>query len=69
MTVRRLRKNQRGPWCSYEEEGVKVRAVHRGCGFTKFACSSCLEKLVADDDKQSSVDDFSDAEFSLPKFI
>ena len=43
MTVRKLRKKQKGPWCSYCED--KTRAVYRGCGFTKFSCSDCLEKL------------------------
>jgi hypothetical protein len=48
MTVKRLKKEQRGPWCSYC--GGKVqRAVHRGCGFRKFSCSDHLSNLTADD--------------------
>jgi hypothetical protein len=47
MTVRRLRKKQKGPWCSYCE--VKTRAVYRGCGFTKFSCFGHLDNLQEDD--------------------
>lgn len=48
MTVRRLKKAQRGPWCSYCDVDRK-RAVHRGLGFRKFACSEHLPVLTAED--------------------
>ena len=47
MTVRPLKKKQKGPWCSYCE--VKTRAVYRGCFFTKFSCSEHLKNLQEDD--------------------
>lgn len=64
MTVRRLRAKQRGPWCSYCQE--KVRAVHRGCGFRKFACSKHFEDLHSDDAKDAAFDSYkTEAEWNL----
>jgi len=68
MTVRRLKKAQRGPWCSYCPDKTE-RAVHRGCGFRKFACSYHLDKLKSDDRKEDTGPDYSDAAFSLPRYI
>jgi hypothetical protein len=65
MTVRRLKKAQRGPWCSYCPPKSE-RAVHRGCGFTKFACSKHMPNLTADDEAQSRRDSYqTDAEWQL----
>ena len=54
MTVRRLRKKQKGPWCSYCE--VKTRAVYRGCSFTKFSCSEHFDNLQEDDCKMEKIE-------------
>lgn len=68
MTVRRLKKAQRGPWCSYCAAKTE-RAVHRGCGFRKFACTDHLDDLIADDQKEDTGPDHSDAAFSLPGYV
>ena len=52
MAVYRLRKNQRGPKCSY----CDAKAVHRGCYFRKFACTDHISRLVEDDALQMEVD-------------
>lgn len=63
MTVRKLRAKQRGPFCSF---GCSVRATHRGCGFTKFACAEHLHVLQFVDTQQSKRDSYqSDAEWQL----
>lgn len=62
MTVYRLRKKQRGPKCSYCDE----KAAHRGCHFTKFACSYHLAQLTEDDRRQTASDEYhTEAEFQL----
>jgi hypothetical protein len=63
MTIRKLRKKQRGPSCSYCQE----KAVYRGCFFTKFSCETHLSDLKADDKKCDLLaqPDYSDAEFSI----
>ncbi|WP_162651587.1 hypothetical protein [Lentilitoribacter sp. Alg239-R112] len=48
MSVLKLRKKQRGPWCSYCES-ERNRAEFRGLGFTKFACQAHIKELYADD--------------------
>jgi hypothetical protein len=55
MTVRPLKAAQRGPWCSYCE-GEKVRATHRGLGFTKFSCAAHVSDLEAADMTQTRMD-------------
>ena len=68
MTVRRLRKPQRGPWCSYCEG--KVRAVHRGCGFRKFSCTDHLDALTAEDRKEEAQGAYqTEAEWELRAWI
>jgi len=52
MTVRRLRAKQRGPRCSYCTE----RAIHRGVGFTMFACAEHLDSLTAADRRQHAIE-------------
>ena len=65
MTVRRLRKKQRGPWCSYCEPRTS-RAVFRGCGFRKFCCSNCRPKLEAEDEKEERMGGYqTEAEWQL----
>lgn len=49
MTVRRLKSKQRGPFCSH----CSARAVWRGVGFTRFACTEHLATLEAEDAKQA----------------
>lgn len=62
MTVRKLRKKQRGPKCSYCPE----RAEYRGLMFTKFGCAQHKAALDAEDAAQERRDSYStDAEFSL----
>ena len=69
MTVRRLRKNQRGPWCGYCEPKT-TRATHRGLGFSKFSCADHKERLETDDREYECRDSIgSDAEFSLPDYV
>lgn len=68
MTVRRLRKTQRGPWCSYCPDKT-VRAVHRGCGFRKFSCKEHLSDLETQDRKEDTGPDYSDAAFSLSGYV
>jgi hypothetical protein len=62
MTVRRLRKNQRGPKCSYCDS----RAVYRGLMFTKFGCSLHKPLLDSEDAAQERRDAHcTEAEYSL----
>lgn len=62
MTVRLLRKKQRGPRCSY----CDLRADYRGLGFTKFACAAHEAKLRTEDQAAwARENDPSDAEWML----
>lgn len=62
MTVRKLRKNQRGPTCSY----CLNRAVHRGLVFTRFACAEHKPLLDAADEAQERLDaSLTEAEYSI----
>lgn len=65
MTVRKLKKEQRGPWCSYCPEKTE-RAVYRGCSFRRFACTEHLNTLTEEDKEQEAGPDYSGAAFSLP---
>lgn len=49
MSVRFLRRKQRGPFCSHCNE----RAIWRGLGFTRFACASHLPDLNAEQTEQN----------------
>ena len=63
MTVRRLRKKQKGPKCDWCDE----KAVYRGWHFTKFACSEHHLALDDLDTKLTANDSYeSEAETSLP---
>ena len=68
VTVKKLKQKQLGPWCSYCSEKT-VRAVHQGCGFGKFACEQHLPNLEKNDYAERHIEDFSDAAFSLPRYI
>jgi hypothetical protein len=58
MTVRKLRKKQQGPKCSF----CQNKAVYRGSLFTKFSCEDHVNALSAED-KQCELTDYSDAQF------